>query len=55
MVPLVAGMRLTQGSILGPLLFSIFLNDFFCLSRNVNYVTIPITTLSINQEKFAQN
>ena len=29
------------GSILGPLLFNIF----FCLSRNVNYVTIPKTTL----------
>ena len=24
---------------------------FFCLSRNVNYVTMSMTTLSINQEK----
>ena len=40
---------------LGTLSFSIFLNDIFCLSRNVNYVTLPMTTLSINQEKVAEN
>ena len=40
-----------QGSILGPLLFNILLNDIFCLSRNVNYVTMSMTTLSRNQEK----
>ena len=40
-----------QGSILGPLLFNILLNDIFCLSRNVNYVTMSMATLSINQEK----
>ena len=41
-----------QASLLGPLLFNIFLNDiFFCLSQNVSYVTMPMTTLSTNQEK----
>ena len=45
-----------QGSTLGPLVFNIFLNDFFCLSQIVNYVTMPMTTLSINQEKkYADN
>ena len=38
-----------QGSILGQLLFIIFLNVFFCLSGNVNYVTMLMTTG--NQEK----
>ena len=40
-----------HGSILHPLFFNIFLNDIFSLSRNANYVTMPMTTLSINQEK----
>ena len=34
-----------QGLILGPLLFNIFLNDIFCLSCNVNYVTMLMTAL----------
>ena len=35
-----------QGETLGPLLFNKFLNDNFCLFRNINYVTIRMTTLS---------
>ena len=34
-----------QGETLGPLLFNKFLNDNFCLFRNINYVTIRMTTL----------
>ena len=36
----------SQGETLGPLLFNKFLNDNFCLFRNINYVTIRMTTLS---------
>ena len=43
-----------QGSILGPLFFNIFLNDIFLFISNVNYVTMSMTTLSINQEKICR-